>query len=539
VSSSRASRRLRASAGAAALALLAQLTAAACTPAQPPQPRTLRVLASSELAGMRPILAQAAAVTGVRAILTPEPTLTAVKQVLDGTARRHYDAVWFGSDDYLDLYAAGARDAPPLITGSTPIMASPVMVAVRAQKARQLGWDHGHVTWRDIAGEAGRGRFTFGMSNPKTAIAGLEALISVATAISGDTTVLRDQDIPGTEHELGKLFSEQAFMDPSSLKLTQTYLRDLRGQGRSLPDGVIDYEADLRLLQAQAPRDDPLTLVYPTDGVVTATYPMSILGAGTRQVRDAFSRLTSYLLRSSVQREIGARTYWRPIGSPRPGPRFYFPSDRRTVTDLTDAYFGQLRAPGRIIYLLDVSESMGKPQISQLQQAVGSLSGADASIDSQVSKFRAGEEVTFMPFNYGPLDERRFTIPARDPGSALPGILRYLAGLSGHGRTAIYKTLEDAYQQLAREDATDPGRIDTIVLLSDGGNDLEPSFPQFLAYLRSHPEDTAPVYTIALGAADAAELARLASVTNGTAYDARHLPPGGLTTILRDIRGYQ
>src|SRR3954470_18855729 len=64
---------------------------------------TLRVLASSELGDLEPVLDDAARATGVTVTLTETGTLDGVQSVVDGRASASYDAIWFASNHYLEL----------------------------------------------------------------------------------------------------------------------------------------------------------------------------------------------------------------------------------------------------------------------------------------------------------------------------------------------------------------------------------------------------------------------------------------------------
>jgi hypothetical protein len=93
-------------AGLASLVFLLLFAKVALAPLpQPPPDYTLRVLAGSELGDMTSILARASASTGVTVRLTTTDSFIAAQEVADGTARLHYDAVWFASDDYFDLFS--------------------------------------------------------------------------------------------------------------------------------------------------------------------------------------------------------------------------------------------------------------------------------------------------------------------------------------------------------------------------------------------------------------------------------------------------
>jgi Ca-activated chloride channel family protein len=159
--------------------LLSALAACTSSPAPPAAgfsgpPYTLRVLASSELADMAPILRQAASATGVTVDLTLTGSLAGAQQVIDGTAERKYDAVWFASDNYLNLYPDGLSR----LNGTTEIISSPVVLGLRSSVAHRLGWDHSPVTWVDVAQAATRHEFTFGMTDPATSNSGLSALVA-------------------------------------------------------------------------------------------------------------------------------------------------------------------------------------------------------------------------------------------------------------------------------------------------------------------------------------------------------------------------
>jgi Ca-activated chloride channel family protein len=325
------------------------------------------------------------------------------------------------------------------------------------------------------------------------------------------------------------------------------YMDDL-ASGRSTADGVIGYEADLLALKARAPGGDPLTLVYPSDGAISATYPLSLVATAPRAATDAFSGLVGYLTSKSVQDEIMTATAHRPVLSSVPLARnlpghlgvLRFPASLQIVSDLIGAYVGKLRPPSRTIYVLDTSASMRGARLSHLEQALLALTGADHTLAGKFSEFRSGEEVTFLPFNYAPATPSEFSILTMDPGPSLAAIRDYISGLRAHGRIAIYDALVRAYQIMAEQDRG-TGWIDSIVVMAGGENNWGRSLGAFLAYYRSLPPSSPapPVYVIAFGEADIPELTQVASATGGTVIDAVHEPLSALSAIVEDVRGYQ
>lgn len=543
-------RRRPAATGLAAVAIagVLALVLAACTSGPPPAPRyTLKILASSELADMKPILEQAARATGVTIDMTPVGSLTGAQEVIDGSAaQRGFGAVWFASDDYLDLYRDGLRS----LNGTTEIMASPVVLAVRASAARRLGWDHGQVTWAAIARAAAEHRFTFGMTNPAQSNSGLSGLVATATAIAGQGAALQSGEIPDAVPALAGLFHAQDLTAPTSGPLLAKYLAALRNPGRAAPpDGLIDYESQLLTLGGEAPRDDPVTLVYPSDGVREATYPLSVLASAPPAARAAYQRLAVYLTSAPVQRQIMDTTHRRPIDDAVPlAPplaghqpvQLPFPAAAGTVRKLIQSYDGQLRTAGRAVYVLDVSGSMRGAPLAGLKRALLALTGTGDSLPAALAQFRAGEEVDFLPFGSTPGPAAIYQLAPSGNSSVLARMRGYIDGLRVHGHTALYDALVTAYQLLRRQDAAAPGRISSIVLLTDGGNNAgRTSLDQFLSYYEKLPAGSPPVYTIAFGNADLGPLAKVASVTGGASFDAVGQPPDALTAIFQEIRGYQ
>ncbi len=535
-------------AGLASLVFLLVFAKVAWTPLpQPPPDYTLRVLAASELGDMTGVLAQASASTGVTVRLTTADSFIAAQEVADGTAQRRYDAVWFASDNYFGLFPPAAK----YLSDTTPIMSSPVVLAVRSSVARRLGWESGFATWADIAEAAASGDFTFGMASPVTADAGLSGLVAAATATARVNGPLQEGQILPTVPELTGLFHRQILSAPDSTDLIRVYSRELAHPEPGLPDGIIDDEADLIALKAEAPKGEPLTLVYPSNGVIEADYPLSMLTTAPSGARDAFERLVRYLTSPAAQQQIMTTTHRRPVVHlaqpedelPTSLDVLRSPSNPATVQTLIDVYLGQLRAPGRTIYVLDTSASMGEGhRLDDLESALSALTGAGASPAGKFSEFRDGEEVTFLPFSHTPEAPTVFTIPGSDPGPTLAGIRNYIRNeLKAHGRTAIYDSLEYAYQLLEAQDAKAPGRIDSIVLITDGGNDWGSSMGDFFTYYRSlwaHSE-SAPVYSIAVGEAQRSEHWQVANVTGGTPTNAEQEPLSALDTIIEDIRGSQ
>ena len=74
-------------------------------------------------------------------------------------------------------------------------------------------------------------------------------------------------------------------------------------------DGIVNYESVLMSLNAGGKLHEPLTLIYPKEGIVTADYPFMLLNEAKR---DAYDKVAAYLRTPDVQQRIMTDTARRP-----------------------------------------------------------------------------------------------------------------------------------------------------------------------------------------------------------------------------------
>jgi Ca-activated chloride channel family protein len=273
---------------------VAALLAAACTPQNgtderddAPRPGTLRVLASSELADMEPVLERIAEDTGIEVRPTYMGTLDAVELLADGRADGRYDALWLSSNDYLRLRPEAARR----IVSETSVMASPVAVGIRTTALDALGWKPEEVTWSHVERAVQTGELTYGMTDPARSNSGFATLVSVASALSDAQSALTDADVRKASARLKGFFRGQKLTSGSSGWPATAYERS------GSVDALLNYESGL-----QGTPD--LTVIRPVDGVLTADNPLSSLAAADAATREDVHRRTE-ALRSA---EVHART---------------------------------------------------------------------------------------------------------------------------------------------------------------------------------------------------------------------------------------
>lgn len=536
----------------AAVIVAAGLVLAACAPGGsdpgdipegPGKAGELRILAGSELSDLQPILEEAKEKTGVAVHFEFVGTLDGVQRVLDGQTKDRFDAVWFPSNRYLSLHPEAAGKTKT----ETKIMTSPVVLGLASSKASSLGWGPGSkVTWSDIAKAAGEQKFTYGMTNPAASNSGFSALVGVAAALSGTGAALEQADIDKVGPGLQKFFSAQKLTAGSSGWLADEFAaRASSAKPGVKVDGVINYESVLLTLNAAKKVPEPLTLIYPTDGVVTADYPLTLLSTASDEVADGYRKLADYLRTPDVQREIMSQTHRRPaIPQVKPTAEFGaatlvelpFPAKVDVVNGLIDTYFDKLRRPARTVYVLDVSGSMDGERIEALRNALVTLTGASDTIAGRFQRFHSREEITLLPFDSGPHTPQVFVVPEKKPEQVLGQIKSAAEALEPGGDTAVFDSVLAAFDELGKAPAGDFAT--SVVVMTDGESNHGADSSEFWTrHAQLSPAlRNVPIFTVLFGEGNTDEMKELAARTGGRAFDARE---GSLEAAFREIRGYQ
>ena len=254
-------------------------------------PTVLRVLAGSEVADMVPILKTAEKSIGVDVELSYIGTIDGTQEVASGETKGKYDATWFPNNSYLSLLPGAATAT----STSVKIMSSPVVFGLLPDVAHNLGWDTHPPTWAGIAQAAEAGKFTYGMTNPAASNSGFSALVSVATALSGTGSALTAANITSVTPQLTKFFAAEKLTAGSSGFLATKFASD-----STAVDGIINYESVLLGLR---PGGQQLTIIRPTDGVITSDYPLTLLNSAAAPKRALFTKLTNWLTTPKIQKE--------------------------------------------------------------------------------------------------------------------------------------------------------------------------------------------------------------------------------------------
>jgi Ca-activated chloride channel family protein len=492
---------------------------------------------------MEKVLAAATEATNVKLELTLTTSREGAAEVASGRADGKYEAYWFASNAYLAL----KPEAAGRIATSTKIMTSPVAFGLNDDVARRLGWDKTAPTWADLVKAAAEKEFSFGMADPANANSAFTALATVTAALTGGGSLKAD-DVNTVALELRRFFAAQTWAAPSAVELANRFTTESGKAGT--PDGIINYEAKFISLNKSGDLKKPITMVIPSDGIMSADFPFTLVNGVDPTLREAYAVMSDWLRSPTGQQMIMDETNRRPAA---PGVKLDqakfgdqilvelpFPT-RRTVLDrLLTSYLNSTRRVTQSIYVLDVSGSMEGERIRALRNALISLAGGDSRVDSSgYEVFRKREKVTPIAYDDKVREPQTITVP---PDDAKKGLRRIRAAASrldtDSGNTATYSALRTAYQLADRRVRDNPGALTSIVLMTDGEDNEGISEGNFRRFYRGLSTETkaVPTFTVKFGPADAAELNRIARLTGGRLFSVEDTR---LVTAFRQIRAYQ
>jgi Ca-activated chloride channel family protein len=494
----------------------------------------LTILAGSELKdvekGLKDDIRSA---TGLDLQFSYSGTLDAIDRLANG---EKFDALWVSHGKYLAMNDA----MKGRILEQEKTMLSPVILGLKASKAHALGWDTQDPTWKDIADAAKEGKFTFGMTNPASSNTGLTATIGLAAALAKNPDQLTEADLKNPQ--IADFFKGQSLTSGSSGWLAEVYERD-----PTRVDGIINYESVLLSLNVAGKLPEPLTLIYPKEGIITADYPLMLLNEARRSDYD---KLIAFLRSKEFQSKMSAFTLRRPVNPDavvassipkRTLIELSFPAQASLISALIDNFLADVRIPASSRYLLDLSGSMRGDRIDGLKQAMLMLATDTSQGSQRYARFQNREEVGIITFSTQPAPTIVVPMGATPEQNAKARleVAQMVTPMEAGGRTAIYSSVQQALRELGQERA---GRKDkryyTVVLMTDGESNCGLDRDEFKAWYNSQGEDVRgiPVFPILFGEGDADELKQLADLTGGRLFDSRSTP---LPIVFKEIRGYQ
>lgn len=499
------------------------------------------VLSGSENKELEPILQDFAHSRGVGLQMEYQGSVD-IANALKAGADIAADAVWPANRLWLTI-----GDTHKVVRHDASIMRSPVILGLRRSVAQKLGWaGKADLTVADILKAAQAGAFHYATTSATQSNSGASFYFAALHAMAGSPSeALQRQhlDDAAVRRQIKDLL---ATIDRSSG--SSGWLKTLFLEHSDQLDGMINYESiiwETNRALAEAGRE-PLCALYPSDAVAIADHPLGLIGRGDA-VREAFFLdLQKHLLSPEVQTRIqeqGRRTGaigmegnaavlrtdecfdTKRVISPVPLP------DQEVLTAALNLYQTTLRKPSATVYVLDFSGSMQGAREAELKQAMHSLLDPDTAAANLLQP-TADDLHIVIPFNdrvIGVWQER-----GNDP-IALHRLLARIEGQSAGGSTNIYSPTALGLTRLAALGDQLHGYFPAVIMMSDGASNQGRGFVEVeeaLAKLRL--ERPIPVFSIAFGESDMAQLTTLSQATSGKVFDSRK----GLIQAFKEAKGY-
>ena len=508
-------------------------------------PVTLRVAAAPELApAVQDQAAAWLAGRGAGACLSvlvtgPEPadvaaTLAArrggtLAGVGLGAGQLQLPDVWV-PDSSLWLVRLRAVNQALVPAQAPPIATSPVVVAVPEPVAAGLSWGGGQPSWSGLLGlMTTRSALHAGLVDPARDAAALSGLlaISAAAAAAGanaqEVTVGALRSLAAGESAiradlLGR-FPHSADQATVSAGLGAAAVTEQAVLGYNAATPAVPLRA-LFLAPAPAPMDYPYAVL---------AAPGSAQAAAAAQLRAALSG-PAFAARLAAHGLRGADGVLAGTASPGPGgpagPVAVPPPVPAATVDQALSTWSAITQPGRLLAVLDVSGSMLSP-----------VPGAGGATREQVTVAAAQQGLSLFDDRWSVglwvfstnLNGRipyRELLPIGPLSVQRPQALSALATVQPrpNGATGLYDTVLAAYQ--AVQTGWDPGRANSVAILTDGQNDNPGglTLDALLTRLTALVDPARPVQLIAIGIgtdASQAELDKIVAVTGGGAFIAQ------------------
>lgn len=443
----------------------------------------------------------------------------------------------------LDARWRTSHGAPISSAACKPTVYTPSGIAMWRPMAEALGWPGKPVSWKSIIALAsdpqgwGRyghpewGQLKLGYTHPQYSSAGLLFLASVIYGQIGKTEGLAPQDVYSRPVE--EALSAMA-RNTSKYGMVTTNLLDMMArQGPDFLHAIAGFEEGVVRfnLERQAELRFPLAFVFPSEGTFWSDHPYCILDGApwvTPERAEAAGLFGSYL-RDSEQQAAAGDFLLRPLDATRgsgsylmlangtdPAPRpetikpFEVPG-AEAAGAIIDQFLTTKRK-ARVLLVLDVSSSMNGAPIRAATEATARF----------LKRLDPRDEVALMVFNDGIRLVSDFAPAAGGAEGLSQRVLQLVSGGGTNLNGAVCAATEAMAK--ARKSASGEGRLNGIVLLSDGADTagaisetrmLQTCLPG------SAEADGTKILAIAFGdGADREALNRIAHQTGGAVFAA-------------------
>ena len=456
--------------------------------------------------------------------------------MLDSDTAPDVDAVWPASGIWVQLYDTHHR-----VKDLRSISQSPVVLGVRASKARELGWTSGKpVRMDDILQAVTSGKLTFLMTSATQSNSGASAYLAMLAAAFGDGSRLDPAALNDAAalKKVKDLLAGVARSSGSSGWLSDLYVRTAN-EGKPY-DAMWNYEFMLKETNDQLRRagKELLYAVYPAEGSAYADAPLGYVEHGqAKETKAFFDGLQAFLLSHDVQAKVaadGRRTAPGMAAPARPEPDWNFDPARvvpsvglpepPVILRALSLYQEVLRRPSLTVLCLDFSGSMQGDGEAQLKAAMHTLFTPSESSRSLI-QWSPQDHIIIIPFDA----EIRTVIEGDGSPESQARMLAQVDAQSAGGGTDMYACAREGFQRM-KPYLDRGGFLPAEVIMTDGRSDESSGFADAW---RATGRET-PIFGVTFGDAQKDQLDKLADMTRSRVFD------GGknLSEAFRSARGY-
>src|SRR5215831_19137532 len=482
----------------------------------------------------------------VRAI--PMGSGEAIDEVLEGRRQPHLISPASAAFIKLGNAQSQTKSGKDLIASTDNLVLSPVVIAMWKPMAEALGWGKKPIGWSEILALARSqkgweaygypqwGQFKFGHTHPQFSNSGLISLFAEVYAGSGKTAGLTTADVnkPHTADFLSGIEKSVVHYGSS----TGFFGRQMFSSGPQYLSAAVLYENMVIESYSQNNLPFPVVAIYPKEGTFWSDHPVGIVEREwvTPERRDAAKQYIQYLLQKPQQEK--AITYgFRPgsvdvpLTSPIDTAHGVDPQEPKTTLEVPavpviDAILNlwqQKKKAANVVLVLDTSGSMNDDQ---------KIQNAREGARQLVSLLSDGDHLSLLPFN------NKVAWAGQDISikTGRDDLNRTIGSLFAQGGTALYDSIDTAYQYLLAQKSSGPtDSILSVVVLTDGEDtESKMQLGQLMDRIRFDGEQhNIHVFTIAYGK-DAKKdiLNQIAQATQAKFYEGT---PQNIVGVFKDI----
>jgi Ca-activated chloride channel family protein len=473
-----------------------------------------------------------------------------IDEVLNGERQPHLISPASAAFIKLGNAQSQRKTGRELIASTDNLVLSPVVIAMWKPMAEALGWDKKPIGWSDILSLASNkkgwqaygypqwGQFKFGHTHPQYSNSGLISLFAEVYAATGKTAGLTVADVekPRTAQFVQGI--EESVVHYGSS--TGFFGRKMFASGPQYLSAAVLYEN--MVIESYDSSDKlafPVVAIYPKEGTFWSDHPVGIVERDwvTPAHREAAKVYIQYLLQRPQQER--AITYgFRPgsvevpIASPIDIAHGVDPKEPKTtlevpsvpVMDAILKLFDQKKKAANIVLVLDTSGSMNDDH---------KIQNAREGAKQLVNLLAPADQLSLVPFNTK-INWASTDIPV---ATGKDSLLRSIDSLFASGGTALYDSIDAAYQHLLSEQKQGPeeNRILSVVVLTDGADtESNMKLNELMQRIQYDGETRAiHVFTIAYGN-DARKdiLKQISDATQAKSYEGT---PQNIASVFRDI----